>query len=190
MEKELLQKYINEGLSTREIAQKINKGQTTVRHWLKKYELKTNNLKFGENEIKRYNQTYRICPKCKDNLKINNFYKRGGILFDSTYCKKCTTKQTVERMVNFKMKCIKYKGGECIECGYNKYYGALEFHHLNPSLKDFAISNLRSYSFDKIVTDELDKCVLLCNRCHREVEGGIIILTEAQKAPYIGCLPE
>jgi hypothetical protein len=181
MEKELLEKLINEGLSTREIGEKVNKAQTTVRHWLIKYGLKTNNAQFNKNLISRHQQSHRICPCCKQELEITNFYKKAGILFDSTYCKKCTNNQTVIRMVNHKMKCVEYKGGKCIECGYNKYYGALEFHHLDPKLKDFTISHLRAYTFNKIVTDELDKCVLLCNRCHREVEGGIIVLTEAQK---------
>ena len=181
MEKELLEQLISENLSTRKIAEHIGKSQSSVKHWLKKYGLKTNNNLFGENDVKRYEQTHRVCPKCKDNLEINNFYKRGGILFDSTYCKSCTNSQTVDRMVSFKLKCVEYKGGKCIECNYNKYYGALEFHHLDPTLKDFSISQLRAYSFDKIVMEELDKCVLLCNRCHREVEGGILILTEEQK---------
>lgn len=36
---------------------------------------------------------------------------------------------------------VQYKGGKCCVCGYNKYLGALEFHHLNPNEKDFGISN-------------------------------------------------
>jgi hypothetical protein len=176
MEKELLQELINEGLSTRQIAERVNKGQTSVCHWLKKYDLKTNHNQYAEKDIKRHKQTHRICPKCNENLEITNFYKRGGILFDSTYCKPCTNNQTVIRMVEFKKKCLEYKGEKCIECGYDTYYGALEFHHLDPKQKDFTISHLRSYAFDDIVKQELDKCVLLCNRCHREVEGGVRVL--------------
>ena len=181
MEKELLEQLVKEGLSTRQISKQIGKGQTTVNYWIKKHGLKTNHNKYGKKEEKRYNQTHRMCPRCNEILEISEFYKRGGILFDSTYCRSCTTNKTVERMNEFKRKCVEYKGGKCVECNYTKYYGALEFHHLDPTLKDFTISHLRSYTFDKIVTDELDKCVLLCNRCHREVEGGILLLTEAQK---------
>ena len=32
---------INQGLSTHQIAKKTGKGQTTIRHWLKKFGLKT-----------------------------------------------------------------------------------------------------------------------------------------------------
>ena len=35
---------------------------------------------------------------------------------------------------------VEYKGGKCERCGYNKSMRALEFHHLDPSEKDFGIS--------------------------------------------------
>src|ERR1035437_6894176 len=40
-----------------------------------------------------------------------------------------------------KLKCIEYKGGKCEKCGYNRCPPAMHFHHLNPSEKDFSISN-------------------------------------------------
>ena len=39
-----------------------------------------------------------------------------------------------------KLMSIAYKGGKCQCCGYNKYVGALEFHHINSEEKDFGIS--------------------------------------------------
>jgi 5-methylcytosine-specific restriction endonuclease McrA len=68
--------------------------------------------------------------------------------------------------------CIEYKGGKCEKCGYDKYDGALEFHHLDPSKKDFAISKKKARYIDKL-KPELDKCILLCSNCHRELHGGI-----------------
>jgi predicted HNH restriction endonuclease len=49
----------------------------------------------------------------------------------------------------------------------------LEFHHLKSNAKDFGIS-AKGYcrSWNK-VRSELDKCVLLCANCHREVHEGI-----------------
>ena len=70
-----------------------------------------------------------------------------------------------------KEKAIKYKGGKCCLCGYNKYNGALEFHHINPDEKDFNISkdgHVRSW---ERVRGEIDKCVLLCANCHRELHN-------------------
>jgi len=42
IKKDTLEKYINDGLSQRDIAKKISKGVTTVNYWLCKYGLKTN----------------------------------------------------------------------------------------------------------------------------------------------------
>ena len=77
-------------------------------------------------------------------------------------------------MVNFKSKCVEYKGGKCVICNYTTYNGSLHFHHIDPTQKDFSISQFKSYKFGKIVTDELDKCVLLCANCHGEVEAGLV----------------
>lgn len=76
-------------------------------------------------------------------------------------------KNQIKRWIRIKKKAIDYKGGSCSACGYNKYYGALEFHHVDPSEKDVNWTKLRLRSWDKI-TQELDKCVLLCSNCHRE----------------------
>lgn len=64
-----------------------------------------------------------------------------------------------------------YKGGKCAICGYNRCLLALEFHHLDPLEKDFSISS-RMTSW-KAIVKELDKCVLLCANCHREVHDGL-----------------
>ncbi len=66
-----------------------------------------------------------------------------------------------------------YKGGKCVLCGYNRCSGALEFHHRNPKKKDFSLSvRGLTRSWEKI-KDEINKCVLICANCHREVHAGI-----------------
>ncbi|MFA6392033.1 MAG: HNH endonuclease, partial [Patescibacteria group bacterium] len=63
---------------------------------------------------------------------------------------------------------ISFKGERCTICGYNRCKQALEFHHLFQA-KEFGIS-AKGYtrSWDK-VKKELDKCVLVCANCHREI---------------------
>lgn len=71
---------------------------------------------------------------------------------------------------------IEYKGGKCKCCGYNKCISALEFHHLDPSVKEFNIGQkgyTRSWDKNK---KELDKCILVCANCHREIHHGLINL--------------
>lgn len=70
-----------------------------------------------------------------------------------------------------KVKLVEYKGGKCECCGYSKCVEALEFHHLDPSKKDFQISGT-SKSFD-ILKSEVDKCILVCANCHREIHANI-----------------
>ena len=66
-----------------------------------------------------------------------------------------------------KIELVKYKGGKCERCGYDKTYEALQFHHINPSEKDFTISG-KSYSLERL-KKEVDKCIMVCANCHIEI---------------------
>jgi hypothetical protein len=83
-------------------------------------------------------------------------------------CKKCRSEAVTRRRKKVKLKAIEYKGGACERCGYNKCYRALEFHHTDPTKKDFGIA-YKGYtrSWEK-VKEELDKCLMLCANCHAE----------------------
>lgn len=69
-----------------------------------------------------------------------------------------------------KEKAVEYKGGKCVKCGYDKCVKALEFHHLDPNEKDFGISINCNRAWEKIKI-ELDKCILVCANCHREIHN-------------------
>lgn len=114
-----------------------------------------------------------MCPKCKNECNIDEFYNRRGKTGGSVYCKKCTSTQVVERTKKLKQSMVDYKGGCCQICGYDKYIGALDFHHINPNEKDFTIAHIRQYKFDDTIKKELDKCLLVCSNCHREIHGGL-----------------
>jgi len=81
-------------------------------------------------------------------------------------CRKCRVESVAKRRRKLKLKAVEYLGGKCVRCGYDKYVGALDFHHLDPSKKEITIS---SYSRGwKHIKAELDKCIILCANCHRE----------------------
>ena len=65
----------------------------------------------------------------------------------------------------------KKMGGKCKRCNYQNYLGALEFHHLDPSQKDFTLGDSNFKLRDAI--DEVKKCALLCANCHRELHANI-----------------
>lgn len=68
-----------------------------------------------------------------------------------------------------KLDAINQRNGKCEKCGYDKNISALEFHHINPSVKEFQL-DMRHFSNTNLETlqKELDKCILLCANCHRE----------------------
>lgn len=112
---------------------------------------------------------YRTCQTC-GRLYV---YKRcqGHTL------KQCNSCNVNSRRFAKRERLITYKGGACLLCGYNKFQGALEFHHVVPNSKEFNISGFHSRSIE-ILIHEVDKCVLLCANCHREIHGGIATLPE------------
>lgn len=107
----------------------------------------------------------RICILCNESKTLDNFTAKKKHKFK---CNTCCYQETRKRERDKKLRAIEYLGGECIKCGYNDYYGALEFHHLNPSEKECDWKRLKHRSWKKIVI-ELDKCVCLCSNCHKEV---------------------
>ena len=64
-------------------------------------------------------------------------------------------------------------GGKCQCCGYDKCIQALDFHHLNPSEKDFNFNDNANRSW-KATREEIKKCILVCSNCHREIHSGLI----------------
>jgi len=64
---------------------------------------------------------------------------------------------------------LEYKGDKCKRCGYSRCLEALEFHHTSSSRKDFSVSSKGYTRSWKRVKEELDKCILLCANCHREI---------------------
>lgn len=78
-------------------------------------------------------------------------------------CNACSI--TINRMRK-KMLAISYLGGRCAECGFAGDPSSFAFHHRESETKEFEISKkMDRTSWEKLVV-ELDKCELLCTRCH------------------------
>lgn len=97
-------------------------------------------------------------------------------------CVKCRSEAVQKRRDKTKELLVEYKGGKCQICGYDRCINALEFHHLNPDEKDFGIASkgyTRSLETNK---KEVDKCILVCSNCHREIHDGLIDIGECGAA--------
>lgn len=111
----------------------------------------------------------RKCKICEKEFVPNNGAR--------VYCYECSPEQQdrasaitcIRRAI--KKQLVKYKGGRCIRCGYNKTISALDFHHKDSQEKDFNLSDAynRGCVDMKKLYQEVDKCDLLCANCHREV---------------------
>ena len=66
---------------------------------------------------------------------------------------------------------VEEKGGQCIKCGSKEN---LEFDHIDPKTKKYKIAN-NFHRHD--IEEEMSKCQLLCNPCHREK-------TSMENSPY------
>jgi len=108
-----------------------------------------------------------VCGSCGEAFAIT---PRTKVLL----CLKC--RSYIKRR-DFKLKALKEKGGKCIICSYNKYEGALSFHHYKKdsnkkTIKSFNISSAQNKPWDQ-VQEELQHVVVLCCNCHAEVHADI-----------------
>lgn len=111
------------------------------------------------------------CNLCLKEKTVDDFYFRPNGILNFYRCKACQCSKASERARIHKQKAVDYKGGKCEKCGYDKYIGALDFHHLDPKEKDFQIGRSMTYNFEEVIKPELDKCILVCANCHREIEA-------------------
>ncbi len=76
-----------------------------------------------------------------------------------------------------KQKAVNYKGGKCEICGYDRCVAAMDFHHLDPSTKNgYGTGAMKQHWVFERNKIEIDKCILVCVRCHREIHAGLIQL--------------
>lgn len=166
MKKIIIKELIDQGQSQREIANKLKISQTTVRYYLKKYELKTQKNLY--NII--ISNDRRICIKCLKNLSINNFYSKSNRINKFHHiCKDCSNVISTQKSIENKLKMIKFKGNQCKNCNLHiedSHYSVFDFHHRDLHSKDINLSSIKKWTWNKIEI-ELNKCDLLCSNCHR-----------------------
>ena len=63
------------------------------------------------------------------------------------------------------------KSEPCSICGASYPPYVMDFHHVDPASKEIAIGKKVTWKLDKLLR-EIEKCVLLCANCHRQVEHG------------------
>jgi transposase-like protein len=177
--KEELEQLVERGASIAEIAETVGRSKGTVRHWLKEYGLKTRRSEWRAASLQEGSSGQEVVMRMCRRHGLTEFRRRSP----SGYrCLKCRSEAVSERRRRVKQLLVQEAGGACQICGYRRCLAALEFHHLDPANKRFALSHRGvARSLDK-ARAEAGKCVLLCANCHVEVEAGVATLCRSDSA--------
>ena len=129
-------------------------------------------------EIKKYYKNHSLNETAnKFNISTSTVKKYAGskrIKMTDTEKKTKAVQAVQKRRKKIKELAVEYKGGKCEKCGYNKCISALEFHHTNPEEKDFSLGDKGYCRAWESVKRELDKCIMVCANCHREIHEELI----------------
>ncbi len=164
-----LRPLVEAGLTLREIAETLDRSQHTVRYWVARHEL-SHPVSVRRNQVEEAIKDGRrtLLRDCKRHGRTVFVIENSG----RTRCRRCRIERVAQWRRRTKARLIAEAGGRCRLCGYGRCQAALQFHHLDPGQKSFALS-LRGVT--RSIADlraEASKCVLLCANCHAEVEVG------------------
>ena len=169
-----LERLVLDEASIAEIAAELDRSKATVRHWLKRYGLKT-----SQEAGKRRTPAARAAwdaGVARANMECVSHGASEFVLDGRGYyrCVRCRSAAVSKRRRTIKATLVQELGGACQICGYSRCLAALEFHHLVRAEKSFSLSQegvTRSLERARV---EAQKCVLLCGNCHAEVEAGVV----------------
>jgi transposase-like protein len=169
LEREWLEALVDEGLSIRAIAARLDVSYTTVRYWMGKHGVTTPRARrLAETAPARLAGAETTEAECPTH-GVTTFIRRGA---DGFRCRLCRTSAVQRRRREIKRILVAEAGGACALCGYDRTLGGLHFHHRDPSQKAFALSRQGVTRSLESARAEAAKCVLLCSNCHAEVEAG------------------
>lgn len=124
----------------------------------------------------------KICPVCGNAKPISEYNSNGrtpnGTPKIKPMCKLC---ETLGKKVAAKNMLTSLVDMKCVNCGYDTCVSAIEFHHIDPTSKEFNIGSKRVANVD-LIKSEITKCVILCANCHREHHAGLLDITPLPRA--------
>jgi DNA-directed RNA polymerase subunit RPC12/RpoP len=175
---ERLQALVNQGLSITELAEALQRSKATIRHWLERYGLQTV-LSARRSAVRA---AVAVSERPPERLVLHcrvhgdtDFVREGSGYFR---CARCRSASVMRHRRRLKEQLVAEAGGRCLLCGYDKRPRALEFHHIDPKLKRFALSRKGITLSIEALRAEARKCVLLCSNCHAEVEDETVALPD------------
>jgi DNA-directed RNA polymerase subunit RPC12/RpoP len=176
-DRKTIQALAARGATLAEMALEIDRSIATVRHWLSRWKIERNRPRAAVVDLATAPPVRELsCPRHgRTAFRLN---RRGYYR-----CARCGQDRVVERRRRVKRILVEEAGGRCQLCGYDRCVSSLQFHHLDPSEKDFALSRQGVTRSLAEARSEARKCALLCANCHAEVEAGYRALTPMNAAP-------
>ncbi len=170
VERERLEELLGAGLSIRAIAAELGVSYTTVRHWLARHGLSTPRARrLAETAAARETGEQTVEATCPVHGLTPFVRRRNG----GFRCRLCRSAAVDRRRRAVKRILVEEAGGACGLCGYDRYAGALQFHHIVPAEKSFGLSDGGVARSLERARREAAKCVLVCANCHAEIEAGL-----------------
>ena len=163
-----LESLLESGLTLREIADRLERSVSTVRHWMGRY---------GLHAVQRRRQIPDGRPK-RSTMSCPQHGLTEFVLEGRGYyrCARCRAEAVSKRRRAVKRRLVEEAGGKCVLCGYSRCQRALQFHHLDPVAKEFHLGHQGQSRSLARSREEAQKCALLCANCHAEVEAGLAAL--------------
>jgi transposase len=172
-----LRDWVERGLSVRQIAAESGVSPTAVRYWLRRFDLQTQPSRYSRRDGPKPHELLRECA-------VHGWTAFRPVGRSGEYrCARCGPARVARRRRKTKEILVAEAGGACRLCGYDRYAGALQFHHLDPAQKAFEFAGRGLTRSLAVLREEARKCVLLCANCHAEVEAGFAFLAAPADIP-------
>ena len=160
---------MDEGLSPRAMAARQGVSYSTIRYWMRVHQLETPRARrLADTSAARAVGASEASGTCSVHGEVA-LVRRAS---DGFRCPRCRQEAVAKQRRRIKQILVAEAGGACQRCGYDRYVGALHFHHLDPAKKSFALGLQGVTRSLARCRAEASKCVLLCANCHAEVEAG------------------
>lgn len=172
MQRDTLAELVAQDLTVGEIAERLGRSPSTVRHWLKRHDLRTTEAARRRGIRAELPRSAGICPR---HGETDHVTRSDG----QRICLRCRSDAVRDWRRRTKQRLIDDAGGACVLCGFSEAPAALHFHHLDPDTKRFAIGARGLTRSFAALQAEVAKCILLCANCHACVESGVRELPSA-----------
>lgn len=138
----------------------------------------------------------KTCSQCKEMKPLGEFaFKNTAKGIRQALCHPCRRIQAKGSYQRNKAKVIadtqvrnkgyratyqEFKGSLACSICPEDDSSCLDFHHRDPSTKEYAVSNMVARYGKARLLAEIAKCVVLCRNCHAKVHAGVISLLPEQ----------